>query len=120
MLIELLIGIIINKELLSISINYYLVIVIKNFECQIYLTFQRTVLLEIVQLVQLPKMWQYCYSQIDIITVLLSICYYHNAIINLTAVNVHFYYKKHIEKHGLQLSGVCLHFKVLKCFAVLV
>lgn len=33
-------------------------------------------------------------------------------------VNVHFYYKMHIEKYSLQQSGVCLHFKVLKCFAV--
>ena len=33
-------------------------------------------------------------------------------------VNVHFYYKIHIEKYGLQQYGVCLHFKVLKCFAV--
>ena len=38
-LIELLIGIIINKELLLISSYYYLVIVVKNFGCQIYLTF---------------------------------------------------------------------------------
>ena len=37
--VELLIGIIINKELLLVSIYYYLVIVVKNFGCQIYLTF---------------------------------------------------------------------------------
>ena len=36
----------------------------------------------------------------------------------VTAVNVHFYYKMHIEKHGLRQYGVYLHFKVLKCFAV--
>ena len=54
-LIELLIGIIINKELLLISINYYLAIVVKNFGCQIYLTFRRTVLFEVVQLIQLRK-----------------------------------------------------------------
>ena len=67
-----LIGIVINKELLLVSINYHLVIVIKNFGCQIYLTFRRTVLFEVVQLVQLPKMRQYSYSQFDIITLLLS------------------------------------------------
>ena len=70
--VGLLIGIITNKELLLISINYYLVIVIKNFGCQIYLTFWRTVLFEVVQLIQLPKMQQYRYSQIDNIIVLLS------------------------------------------------
>ena len=70
--VDLLIGIIINKELLLISINYYLVIVIKNFGCQIYLTFQRTVLFEVVQLIQLPEMQQYRYSQFDIIILLLS------------------------------------------------
>ena len=54
---------------------------VENFECQIYLTFLRTVLLEIVQLVQLPKMRQYSYSQIDNIIVLLS--HYQFDIINL-------------------------------------
>ena len=56
MMLNLLIRIIINKELLLISINYYLVIVIKNFGCQIYLTFRRTVLYEVVQLVQLVQL----------------------------------------------------------------
>ena len=102
--------------MLLISINYYLVIVVKNFGCQIYLTFRRTVLFEVVQLVQAPKMQQYRYSQIDSITLLLSHWYYQNAIINLTAVNVHFYYKMHIEKHSLQQYGdrftftICSHF----------
>ena len=63
-------------------------------------------------------MWQYCYSQIDNIIVLLLIWYYHDVIINLTAVNVHFYYKKHLEKSLFAAVGVRLHFKVLKCFAV--
>ena len=70
--VELLIGIIINKELLLVSIYYYLVIVLKHFGSQIYLTFRRTVLFEVVQLVQLRKMQQYSYSQIDNIIVLLS------------------------------------------------
>ena len=55
MMLNLLIGIIINKELLLIDNYYYLVIVVKNFGCQIYLTFRRTVLFEVVQLIQLPE-----------------------------------------------------------------
>ena len=32
--------------------------------------------------------------------------------------NVHFYYKMHIENNGYSSTGICLHFKVIKCFAV--
>ena len=53
-------------------------------------------------------MQQYSYSQIDNIIVLLLIWYYHNAIIkiiNWLVVNVHFYYKKHLEKSLFVAGG---------------